>query len=154
MLALIFAVACLVRLYPALVSGLPFSTDGWGCIRNSELLLQHTPVSLSDNSVFDGYNNYWPANSVFGAVLSEVTGLAPINVMAYGVPLAGALTVPLFFVLVRKINGKGGYRVNLFSFAGYGFPVCLVYCWRNQGDLCKPALHSFDFGFSYAPLFW
>ncbi len=114
LLALIFAVACLIRLYPTLTSGLPFSTDGWSSIRNSELLLKYTPVSL-DSPVFDGYNNFWPAISLFGSVMSEVTGLSPMMVMAYGIPFAAALTVPLFFVLVRKVTQN--VQVALFSSA-------------------------------------
>lgn len=114
LLALIFAVACLIRLYPTIISGLPFSTDGWSSIRNSELLIQYTPIPL-DNPVFDGYNSYWPAISLFGAVASEVTGLSPVMVMAYGVPLAGTLAVPLFFVLVRRITQN--VQAALFSSA-------------------------------------
>ncbi len=105
LLALVCMVACLIRLYPTILSGLPFSTDGWSLIRNSELLLQYTPVSLS-SPVFDGYNSFWPASSIFGAALSEVTGVSPVQIMAYIVPFAGALTVPLFFALVRKISGN------------------------------------------------
>jgi hypothetical protein len=103
-LAVIFVTAVILRLYPFLIGGLPYSTDGWSCIRNTELLIQNSPVSLGDAGLFDGYNTYWPANSLFGAVFSEVTGLAPMDAMAFGVPLAGALTIPLFFVLVRKIT--------------------------------------------------
>ncbi|XHH08919.1 MAG: hypothetical protein ACFCUE_15350 [Candidatus Bathyarchaeia archaeon] len=103
LLVFVFAVACLIRFYPVLISGLPFSTDGWSLIRNSEILLQYTPVSLS-SPVFDGYNSFWPASSIFGAVVSEVTGVSPLMVMAVAVPFAGALTVPLFFVLVNKIT--------------------------------------------------
>ncbi len=105
LLLLVFAVACLIRLYPALISGLPFSTDGWSMIRNSELILQYTPISLS-SSVFDGYNSFWPLSSIFGSVMSEVTGVSPVEVMALIVPFAGALTIPLFFVLVRRITGN------------------------------------------------
>jgi hypothetical protein len=114
LLVLIFAVACVLRLYPALISGLPFSTDGWSLIRNSELLLQYTPVSFSD-SLFDGYNNYWPAISIFGAVVSEVTCLPPVQVMAFVIPFIGALAVPLFFMLIRKVTGN--VKVALFSSA-------------------------------------
>jgi hypothetical protein len=95
-----------VRLYPSLISGLPYSTDGWSCIRNSELLIKYSPVSLVNSTLFDGYNNYWPGLSLFGAVFSEVTGAPVINVFALAIPLAGALTVPLFFVFVRKLSGN------------------------------------------------
>jgi len=95
-------VAVAIRLYPYLVSGLPFSLDAWGPIRNTELLLKNTPISLGDN-VFDGYNNYWPAISLFGAVVSEVTSLSLIQTMAIFVPLAGATTILIFYALVKRI---------------------------------------------------
>jgi hypothetical protein len=137
-LVLIFAVACFVRLYPVLVSGLPFSTDGWSCIRNSELLLQCTPVSLGGNSVFDGYHNYWPANSVFGAVVSEVLGLAPISVMAYGVPLAGALTVPLFFVLVRRVTERVDIALISSALLATVFPYALFTAGVTKETFANP----------------
>lgn len=153
MLALIFVVACLVRLYPALVSGLPFSTDGWSCIRNSELLLQHTPASLSDNSVFDGYNNYWPANSVFGAVVSEVTGLAPINVMAYGVPLVGALTVPLFFVLMRKLTERVDIALISSALLATVFPYALFTAGVTKETFANPLYIALILVFLMRPSF-
>lgn len=95
-------VAVAIRLYPYLVSGLPFSVDAWRPIRNTELLLKNTPISLGDN-VFDNYDNFWPANSLFGAVVSEVTSLPPIQTMAIYIPLAGATTILIFYALVKRI---------------------------------------------------
>lgn len=65
-LIIIFSAALALRLYPTLLTGLPFSTDAWSPIRNTELIMEHTPVDLGNDSIFDGYNNYWPANSLFG----------------------------------------------------------------------------------------
>jgi len=96
-------IALALRLYPTLISGLPYSTDAWAPIRNTELIIEHTPIHLGDDEIFDGYNNYWPANSIFGAVLSQVTSLKPMDVMALAHPLAGALTILIFYVLVFKI---------------------------------------------------
>jgi hypothetical protein len=98
-----FSVALAIRLYPVFLSGLPFSTDAWGPIRNTELLLEHTPISL-DSPIMDGYNSYWPANSLFGAVFSQIIGLKPMMAMAIGIPLAGALTIPIFFTLIYRIS--------------------------------------------------
>ncbi len=98
--------AVVLRLYPALISGLPYSTDSWSSIRNAELLIQNTPISIGDSRLFDGYNNYWPGLSIFGAVFSEATGLTPVSAMAWAVPIAGALTIPLFFALVRRITAN------------------------------------------------
>ena len=101
-----FFLALLLRLYPMLISDMPFSTDAWPLIRNTELLLGHTPIHLGNNEVFDGYNNFWPANTLFGAVFSQVTGLEPVVAMGLGIPLAGALTVLIFYVLVNKATGN------------------------------------------------
>ncbi len=99
------SVALGFRLYPSLISGLPYSTDAWSPIRNTELIIEHTPIHLGDDTVFDGYNNYWPANSLFGAVLSELTSVKPISVMTFLHPLTGAIGVLIFYVLVKKILG-------------------------------------------------
>ncbi len=102
---LLMSVALGFRLYPSFISGLPYSTDAWGPIRNTELIIEHTPIHLGDDAVFDGYNNYWPANSLFGAVLSELISVKPITVMALIHPLAGAIGVLIFYVIVKKILG-------------------------------------------------
>lgn len=98
-----FSIALAVRLYPTFLSMLPFSTDAWPPIRNTELLLEYTPISL-DDEVMDGYNCYWPANSLFCAVFSQATGLKPMVAMAFGIPLTGALTIPIFYILLRRIS--------------------------------------------------
>jgi hypothetical protein len=105
LLVLAFLAAFALRLYPTILSGLPFSTDAWSPIRNTELLLERTPISL-DSAVMDGYNCYWPANSLFGAVFSQATGLKPMAAMAFGIPLAGALTIPIFYALIYRISGS------------------------------------------------
>jgi hypothetical protein len=100
LLPLLIAVA--LRLYPTVISGVPFSTDAWSPIRNTELILQNTPVPLGAK-IFDGYNNFWPANSLFGAVISEVTGLSPIVAMPLFFPLIGAAAVLVLFVIAKRL---------------------------------------------------
>jgi len=101
---LVLLVALILRLCPTFLSGLPFSTDAWSPIRNAEVLMRYTPVSMGDDKIFDGYNNYWPANSIFGVIFSYVVGLKVMDAMAIGIPLVGALTVLIFYVLVEKIS--------------------------------------------------
>jgi hypothetical protein len=98
-----FSAALAIRLYPVFLSGLPFSTDAWSPIRNTELLLEHTPISL-ENPIMDGYNSYWPANSLFGAVFSQIIGLKPMMAMAIGIPVVGALTIPIFYTLIYRVS--------------------------------------------------
>lgn len=105
-MAIIFLVALSLRLYPTLLSGMPFSTDAWAPIKNTELLIERTPIPLNDK-IFDGYNNYWPANSIFGAVISEVTSLQPIDAMAIFIPLVGATSIIIFYVIAKRLcNAK------------------------------------------------
>jgi len=101
--AIAFSAALAVRLYPTFLSGLPFSTDAWSPIRNTEVILEHTPMGL-ESGMLDDYNRYWPANSLFGAVFSLVTGLKPMAAMAVGIPLAGAFTILIFYALTYRIG--------------------------------------------------
>ncbi len=111
-LTLILLIALSLRLYPAISSGLPFSVDAWSPIKNTDLILNFTPISL-DSGILDDYNRYWPANSLFGAVFSQATGLTPIVAMAFGIPLAGALTIPIFYTLIYRVSGSR--KLALFS---------------------------------------
>jgi hypothetical protein len=108
----VFLIAIVLRLYPTLISGMPFSTDSWPLIRNTELLIQNTPIPLN-SSIFDGYNNFWPAIQIFSAALSNITSLPPITAMALGIPLVASLAIPLFYLLVKKITGNN--RIALAS---------------------------------------
>jgi hypothetical protein len=100
------AVAFLLRLYPYLISSLPFSVDSWPSIRYTELLLSHTPVPLDDVNVFGGsYDEL--SEKLFGAVFSALTGLQPIHAMAFFVPFAGAFSILLFCILMNGLYGKG-----------------------------------------------
>jgi len=106
-------IALALRLYPHLLSGVPFSTDAWSPIRNTELLMEHTPVHL-ENEIFDGYNNYWPANTLFGAVISEATSLKPMQAMAIFLPITGAIAILIFYALVKSFyNAKISFVASL-----------------------------------------
>lgn len=98
----ILLAALSLRLYPTLTSGQPFSTDAWSPIKNAELLMVHTPVSL-DDAMFDGYNNHWPANSLFGVVFSQVIGVELKQAMALVFPVIGAMAILIFFALVERL---------------------------------------------------
>jgi len=101
-----FAVAVLLRIYPYLVYGVPYSTDSWSPIRNTEQLLAYTPTTLGGNPVFDSYNIYWPANSIFGAVASLVFDVSPIKAMPLVFPIVASVSVLVFFLVVERISGS------------------------------------------------
>jgi asparagine N-glycosylation enzyme membrane subunit Stt3 len=120
-------IALVLRLYPYLVTGLPFAIDAWALIRNTELILEHTPVNL-DNQIFDGYNNYWPANSLFGAIVSEITSLPPLQAMAIFLPITGATTILIFYALVKKI-----YNTKIAFIASLIFAVAFTHAFFTAG---------------------
>jgi uncharacterized membrane protein len=105
-LLLPFAVAVILRAYPYLSYGVPYSTDSWSPIRNSQQLLAYTPTALGGNPVFDNYNIYWPANSIFGAIASLVFDVVPVRIMPLIFPVVGATTVLIFFLIAEQVSGS------------------------------------------------
>jgi asparagine N-glycosylation enzyme membrane subunit Stt3 len=125
--SILLLIALILRLYPYLVTGLPFAIDAWAPIRNTELILEHTPINL-DDEIFDGYNNYWPANSLFGAIVSEITSLPPIQAMAIFLPVTGATTILIFYALIKKI-----YNVKIAFMASLIFAVAFTHAFFTAG---------------------
>lgn len=99
------AIAIVLKLYPTIISGYPFSTDAWPILGNTEILSELTPVDLRDDTVFDGYNSYWPANTLYSLVLSRILGLDIFDTVRIGVPLSSALSIPLYYTLVEALTG-------------------------------------------------
>lgn len=120
-----FLIALILRLYPTFLSGLPFSTDAWPPIRNTELLIQNTPVDLGDRSLFDSYNNYWPANSIFGAIYLQIVGVDVMSGMAFIIPITATLAIPIFYVLAERICGDHTLAFSASILMAVAFPHSL-----------------------------
>ncbi|MCS7113560.1 MAG: hypothetical protein RMJ00_03095 [Nitrososphaerota archaeon] len=118
--------ALTLRLYPTLSSGLPFSTDAWPILRNTELLSKLTPVDLGDEKVFDGYNSYWPANTIFGVILSRISGLDTIHSMSLGVPLSSALAIPIFYALLEALTGDRSLALTASIILASSYPYSIL----------------------------
>ncbi len=121
---LLLGLTLALRLYPTLISGMPFSIDSWPLIRNTELLLHNTPIPLN-SIIFDGYNNFMPASQLFGTILSRITNLPPINTMALGLPIVASLTIPIFYVLAKKITGNTQIGLIATALLATAFPYTL-----------------------------
>ncbi|MEM2292255.1 MAG: hypothetical protein QXX41_03170 [Nitrososphaerota archaeon] len=100
---LILFTSVFVRLYPTLISGLPFSTDSWPLVRNTEKILEYTPTQLGGGD-FDDYNIYWPASQIFGAIASELLSIAPIDSMRITIPFTASLTPLMIYLIVRRLS--------------------------------------------------
>ena len=134
---IVLLIALAVRLYPTVISGMPFSTDAWPLIKNTELLIQNTPIPLNSN-IFDGYNNFWPANQLFGAILSQITTLPAITAMALGIPLAAALTIPIFYLLVKKITQNNAISLIAAILLATAFPYALFTAGVTKETFASP----------------
>ena len=134
---IVLLIALTVRLYPTLISGMPFSTDAWPLIRNTELLIQNTPIPLNSN-IFDGYNNFWPASLLFGAILSQITTLPTITAMALGIPIAAALTIPIFYLLVKKITQNNTISLIATILLATAFPYALFTAGVTKETFASP----------------
>jgi len=100
--------------------------------------MQYTPVSLGDNAVFDGYNNYWPAISLFGAIFSLITGLLVVDAMAISIPLVAALTIPLFYVLVRRITKNTKIALIATALLATAYPYTLFTAGVTKETFANP----------------
>jgi hypothetical protein len=113
--ALPAAIAILLRTYPYLVSGLPFSVDSWPSIRYAELLLSEQPIRVGETGALGKSPDYF-GEKVFGAVASALTGLQPMHAMAFLVPLVGALSTLMLYAIARGLYGEGvAFLASLFS---------------------------------------
>jgi uncharacterized membrane protein len=121
LLAAIIIISFSIRLYPTLLTGLPFSTDSWPIISNTEILLGYTPISLEDD-VFDGYNNYWPASQIFGAISSIMLGAKVLDVERILFPAIASLTPIILYIIVKRIMDCRGAAIIsslLLALGGY-----------------------------------
>ena len=100
------AIAMALRVCPYLVSGMPFSVDSWPSIKYAELLLGDAPVRVGEAGVLGKSPDYF-GEKLFGAVASALTGLQPMHSMAFLVPVAGALSTLMLYVIARALYGSG-----------------------------------------------
>ncbi len=103
---IILLVSMFLRIYPTIISNLPFSTDSWPLIRNAEKLIKSSPTPLS-SELFDGYNNYWPLSQVFGSIISIILGVTPANALRIYIPLTAAFSPLILYILLRRVTKSG-----------------------------------------------
>ncbi len=105
LLSIIVFTSIMIRLLPTIVSKQPFSTDSWPILHDIDSLIENTPVSLSNNKLFDGYNNYWPGLIITGSTVSLTTGITPADLLRYLVPFINGLTCIEVYIIVRRLSG-------------------------------------------------
>ena len=56
LLLVVLVVVLVLKLYPTLITELPFSIDSWPLIRQVELLVGNPDTIIWDDTLFDGYS--------------------------------------------------------------------------------------------------
>jgi len=115
LIILIIAIIARIRFFS--ISFLPFSTDSWPLIKNTEIIIQDGSLQ----SLYGNYNANWPASQIFSAILSESLNLKPIYLMGLIFPLLGAFSVLVYYVFIKRILGTNiAFLSSLFlALSGY-----------------------------------
>ena len=107
-IALLFVVALGValRVFPYALTGVPYDTDSYPLLRNTVQIGRNTPVHLGGGGLFDNYNIYWFATSLYGVVVSRVTGIGMVEASCIYTPLASALGSLILYPIVYRVTGR------------------------------------------------
>ncbi len=121
--ALLFVVALGValRVFPYALTLVPYDTDSYPLLRNTVQIGRHTPVRLEGGGLFDNYNIYWFATSLYGVVVSRVTGIGLVEASCIYTPLASALGSLMLYPIVYRVTGRhlpSLFAALLFSLSG------------------------------------
>ena len=106
-LVILFALAVVVRIYPAFVSPIPYNYDALTDARASQYIANHGnlyfPINVSYN------NHHTPVTPFFNAlcgVLSQMTGVNVLTFIPYLFPFIVALGVIGWYLLAKRITKK------------------------------------------------
>lgn len=117
---LVVALAILIRLYPTIVTRMPFSIDAWPLLRDAELIGRYTPISLDDPRL-DRYNSLWPGSILSSVILSKTMGVNVGYLMSVVYPFINGLGAVLLIYLfgLRICGWRAGLLAALF--------MCMLY---------------------------
>ena len=113
LLPMLAAVA--LAIFPYVLYHVPFSTDSWPQIRNAQQIITYSPAPFSNSSIFQTYNIFWPADSIFGAIGSLMFGTAPVLAMPLLLPILAAAQVIILFVITEELT-KNSTIASIASF--------------------------------------
>lgn len=155
-IALLLGFTAILRIAPFLELGVPYSTDSWGLLRNTRVLVDFSPISIA-SQLFDGYNNFWPASTVSLSILTIVAG-GDVYVFSELLMVASFIvfTVLLFATGCRVYGGSSlalitvytGFFISYlqmtggFTKEGYAYPLyaLILYYAIAEGDFKKLVL--------------
>ena len=141
-LASIFTLGFIARLYPYIVTLLPFSPDAWPLIRDMYILANHSPISLSSQS-FDKYNNYWPGVILSSVIYNRVIGYSILRGAAFIVPFESSLGLIILYALLRRINIRWDLSLIATALVGVFYPHFFFYSGVTKETYAFPLYITF-----------
>ncbi|MEM1936424.1 MAG: hypothetical protein QXD14_06885 [Sulfolobales archaeon] len=125
LVAVVVAVAALVRLLPAVAVGHYFSTDVWPLIRIAYKIIEKPDLRFWNHTELGGYHNRWPASIISGVIYSELTGLDVAVFFRYTgvVAVSTCLTLFVYAVALRVSSVRRASICSLVFSAAPSFVV-------------------------------
>ncbi|MEM2499339.1 MAG: hypothetical protein QXI94_04195 [Sulfolobales archaeon] len=102
LVAVVVAVAALVRLLPAVAAGHYFSTDVWPLIKTAYRMIEKPDLRFWNHTELGGYHNRWPASIISGVIYSEITSLDAAVFFRYAGVVAVSTCLTLFAYAVAS----------------------------------------------------
>lgn len=103
-LLLLLVIVLVLKLYPTLTTGLPFSIDSWPLIRQVKLLIENPTTVIFDDTLFDGYNNHWPGSIILCTIGIITSGCSLLDYTRLIAPIVSSLATLTFIVMVRRLT--------------------------------------------------
>jgi len=135
-----------LRLVPALVLGVPFLPDPWAHMAKAEVILQ-----LGHFNIWGDYTDHWPGVNILIALLAMFLGLDTTTIAQFVVPFLCSLSLPLFYLLVRRLTGNSLAALSSLVLLGFAAPLTLIMGCTYKEGLARLLLSSVLFAFAVRP---
>ncbi|MFW9986463.1 MAG: hypothetical protein ACFFDJ_07870, partial [Candidatus Odinarchaeota archaeon] len=133
-LAIVAIVFCItLRIVPAYLLGVPFLPDPWVHIGKADEILQSGFFNI-----WGDYDDHWPGLNVLVSLLALFTGVDPIVLGQYVLPIVCSFALIFFYLLMRHLTGNNTVALVSLLLLGFAAPLTLI-----MGTTYKEALARF-----------
>ena len=135
-----------LRLVPALVLGVPYLPDPWVHMAKAEEILQ-----LGRFNIWGDYADHWPGLNILIALIAMFPGLDTLTIGRLVIPLLCSLSLPLFYLLVRRLTGNPLAALAGLMLLGFAAPLTLIMGCTFKEGLARLLLSLVLFAFVVRP---
>jgi len=101
-LFILLIIAIFARLILYLYYNNPTSLDVWPLIRSSDIIIRDPMIKIWNDTIFDGYNNHWPATILTNTILSLILLIPPEEVYSIISPVAIVTCIILTIIVFTR----------------------------------------------------